>query len=126
MTTHTLFCLKTLLDDEAQQFLCGMFNSFVANYLIRLRVSTHVTVAVIDRLPLPRPPRGGRAFSEMAALARMLTADPGDHESSARHQALAAGIYGLTVPDFEHILTTFPLVPPSAREAARMAFVRTL
>ena len=126
VTTHTLFCLKTPLDDEAQQFLCGMFNSFVANYLIRLRVSTHVTVAVIDRLPLPRPPREGSAFSEMAARARMLTADPGDHESSARHQALAARIYGLTVPDFEHILATFPLVPPSAREAARTAFVRTL
>ena len=36
-----------------QYFLCGLFNSFVVNYLVRLRVSTHVTTALVERLPVP-------------------------------------------------------------------------
>ena len=38
------------LDDECQRYLCGMLNSFVANYLVRMRVSTHVSSGIIDRL----------------------------------------------------------------------------
>ena len=33
VTTHTLFCLKTPLPLDAQQVLCALLNSFVANYL---------------------------------------------------------------------------------------------
>ena len=43
ITTHTVFCLKVPLDVECQWYLCGMLNSFVANYLVRMRVSTHVS-----------------------------------------------------------------------------------
>ena len=38
---------------RAQHFLCGLFNSFVVNYLVRLRVTTHVTTAIVERLPVP-------------------------------------------------------------------------
>ncbi len=48
VTTHTVFCLKDLLDDECQEYLCGILNSFVANYLVRMRVSTHVTSGIIE------------------------------------------------------------------------------
>ena len=69
VTTHTLFCLKNVeLDDDEQAFLCGVFNSFVANFLVRLRVGTHVTTSIIARLPVPRPPRDSAAFREIAAL----------------------------------------------------------
>lgn len=126
VTTHTLFCLKTRLDDDAQQFLCGMFNSFVANYLVRLRVSTHVSVGVIDRLPLPRPARDDQAFTSMVALARKLSAEPSDLQAAALHQALAARIYNLSAQEFAHVLGTFPLVHCSARDSAMAAFVGTL
>ena len=53
VTTHTLFCLKTPLPADAQHVLCALLNSFVANYLVRLRVNTHVTVALVSRLPCP-------------------------------------------------------------------------
>jgi hypothetical protein len=66
VTTHTLFCLKSDLALDAQRVLCGVLNSFVANYLVRLRVTTHVTVAIVDRLPAPRPERGARPFGEIA------------------------------------------------------------
>jgi hypothetical protein len=47
VTTHTLFCLKTGLPLDAQHVLCALLNSFVANYLIRFRVNTHVTATLI-------------------------------------------------------------------------------
>jgi hypothetical protein len=123
VTTHTLFCLRNHLDDDGQRFLCGMLNSFVANYLVRMRLSTHVTVALISRLPLPRPGRHSRLFAEMARLSRELSVDPANADAAACHQALAAEIYGLTAPEFEHILTTFPLVDADFRRRAMEAFL---
>ena len=55
VTTHTLFCLKGNVNPDVQLFLCGILNSFVANYLVRMRVNTHVTVSIMERLPVPRP-----------------------------------------------------------------------
>ena len=94
VTTHTLFCLKESLPLPQQQYLCGMFNSFVANYLVRLRINTHVSAAVIDRLPIPRPRAGDPRPREIARLAATLACG---HElvSFARLQAIAADLYGL-------------------------------
>jgi N-6 DNA Methylase/Eco57I restriction-modification methylase len=122
ITTHTLFCLKTPLDDECQRYLCAMFNSFVANYLIRLRVGTHVTTAIINGLPMPRPPQTSTRFQEIAALAELLSTNPANTRAQARMQALAAHTYGINRAQFRHILDTFPLVSAGDREAAMAAF----
>ena len=121
VTTHTIFCIKEALDDGAQQFLCGMLNSFVANYLVRMRVSTHVTAAIMDRLPMPKPPAGSPALRRISALCRSLQrrCDPGVH---ARLQAGAAQVYGLNEREFAHVLAAFPLVPQQERAAALSAF----
>lgn len=126
VTTHTLFCLRTPLDEAGQQFLCGMLNSFVANYLVRLRVTTHVSVSIIERLPMPKPSREDRFFGGMAALATALAENPGDEFLSFKLQGLAARIYGLTGEEFTHVLTTFPLVDIRERQGAMDAFLRTL
>ena len=74
VSTHTVFCLRTPLAPTAQHFLCGLFNSFVLNYLVRLRVATHVTTAIVERLPVPGPHVRPAAFREIAAIARLLAA----------------------------------------------------
>lgn len=116
VTTHTLFCLKTAADLESQYFLCAIFNSFVANYLIRMRVSTHVSAALIARLPVPKPSPESAGFQELAAVARRLSA--GDETAGPEHQARAAQLYGLAEGDFARILEGFPLVPRAERDAA--------
>ena len=126
ITTHTLFCLKTALDDDAQHFVAGLFNSFVANYLVRLRVTTHVAVAVIDRLPLPRPERDARGFVAVVSLARRLARAPSDGAAAAALQAAAARLYGLDQDQFAHVLSTFPLVDEGLRRASLMEYSRTL
>lgn len=126
VTTHTLFCLKTPLDDQAQHALCGLFNSYVANYLVRMRVSTHVTVSIVERLPLPVLDRCSRAFHELVLLVQSLVRDAGDRDAAAAHQALAARVYGLTAAEFEHVLGTFPLVDRTDRDLALQVFVDRL
>jgi hypothetical protein len=43
-------------------------------------------------------------------------------EEYAGLQALVAELYGLTTLDFEHVLSTFPLVPEHVRSAVLTKF----
>jgi hypothetical protein len=122
ITTHTVVCLKDPLDVESQWYLCGMLNSFVANYLVRLRVSTHVSSGIIDRLPVPAPRRHAPRFREIVELSTSLAAEPLKIGAYARLQALAAREYGIESSQFHHILETLPLVPQAIRDAALRAF----
>lgn len=121
VTTHTVFCLRTPLTLRAQHFLCGLFNSLVLNYLVRQRVTTHVTTGIVERLPVPRRDQAGAAFGHVAALARVLARRP-DPGAAARLHAAAARLYRLSRDEFAHVLGTFPLVPPAERRAALEAY----
>jgi hypothetical protein len=118
VSTHTVFCVKADADLEVQQFLCGVFNSFVANYLVRLRVSTHVTVATVEQLPVPRPARDSIEFKTVVRMGRALAARPDDRGGLARLQAVVAALYGCSDAEFSHVLDSFPLVPIPERAAA--------
>jgi hypothetical protein len=125
VTTHTLSCLKTPLSVDSQQVLCALMNSFVANYLIRLRVNTHVTVALVSRLPVPLVPSTTAAYTQLARLARTLAdgdAAAADMPEYPALQALAARVYGLSEKELDHILGTFPLVASEVKEATSRRF----
>ena len=70
VSTHTVFCLRTPLPRSAQHFLCGLFNSLVVNYLVRLRVTTHVTTAVRRAAADPAAEHRPSAEREIAAARR--------------------------------------------------------
>jgi len=124
VTTHTLFCLRTALALPEQRVLCALLNSFVANYLIRFRVTTHVTVTLVSRLPVPplRPSHPG--FARLASLSEHLTrcGEVEERPEYAEMQGLAAKLYGLNEKDFAHVLRTFPLIPERVRDAALSSF----
>ena len=95
VTTHTLFCLRTPLPLSTQRVLCALLNSYVANYLIRLRVNTHVTVSLVSRLPVPLVPPGHPLFDTAGGVLGVTLAqrsrcgghggvrgDPGDRRAS--------------------------------------------
>jgi hypothetical protein len=123
VSTHTVFCLRTRLPPRAQYFLSGLFNSLVVNYLARLRVTTHVTTAIVERLPIPGPEESRPAFREIAGLARLLARRPVP-DALARLQALVARLYRLSPHEFEHVLSTFPLIAIEGRDAAMRQFVK--
>jgi hypothetical protein len=125
VTTHTLFCLKTALPLDAQHVLCALLNSYVANYLVRFRVNTHVTASLISRLPVPVVGAGHPAFNRMAALVRTLMATSASVEEMdeyAELQASAAKLYRLTSNEFNHVLTTFPLISNTTKARVRHCF----
>jgi hypothetical protein len=126
VTTHTLFCLRTKLSLDDQRVLCALLNSFVANFLIRLRVNTHVTVSLMSKLPVPVVRRGHPLYGRFLSLSRALlkaTTPVEEMEEYAEMQALAALAYGLTEEEFERVLETFPLIEVAIRREALRRFL---
>ncbi len=121
VTTHTLFCLRTPLPLSHQRVLCALLNSYVANYLIRLRVNTHVTVSLVSRLPVPVVQPDHPLFARLTGCAEALALGTGPAEEMdeyAEIQAIAAHLYRLSPAHFEHVLSTFPLVPSEIRQTS--------
>jgi hypothetical protein len=121
VSTHTVFCLRTPWPMREQHVLCGLFNSFVVNYLVRLRVTTHVSTSIVEQLPIPAPAGAPAACREIAAIARLL-ARRQDPAALARLNARVATLYQLTVDEFEHVLDTFPLIPIAERQETLRVF----
>jgi hypothetical protein len=125
VTTHTLFCLRTRLPVADQWVLAALLNSYVANYFVRLRVSSHVSLAIVQSLPVPRVIASSALGRRLGAAARDLS--EGRDEGGATEailQADAALAYGLAPREFDLVLETFPLVAREARDRARDAFSR--
>ena len=122
VTVHTVFCLQARLALDAQRVLCALLNSYVANYLVRRRVATHVTVGIISRLPVPLVTRESPWFDELFVAAATLEGGD-DAAAAAVVQAAAAQAYGLSEDDLVHVLGTFPLVPADQRAAVIDVFV---
>ena len=125
VSTHTLFCLKTRLALRDQRVLCVLLNSHVVNFLVRQRVSTHVTLAVMHTIPVPRPAAESLLYGQMCDSAARLAGEPNGSEAVlARAQALTACAYALGREDYEHILSTFPLVSADERRLTLDEFMR--
>jgi hypothetical protein len=124
VSTHTVFCLRTPLPAAEQHLLCGLFNSFVVNYLVRLRVSTHVTTGIVEQLPIPTRSAAPRACREIAAMARLL-ARRRDSRVMATLQARVADLYQLNAVEFGHVLDSFPLIARDERDLAMTTYLAT-
>jgi hypothetical protein len=121
VSTHTVFCLRSPFPPGAQHFLCGLFNSLVVNYLVRLRVTTHVTTATVERLPVPTREMAPAAFREIAALGRLLSRRR-DPSALAALNARVADLYRLSASELRHVLDTFPLIPSEERQRTAKIF----
>lgn len=118
VSTHTVFCARQHLGERDAWCLVGLLNSLMANYLVRLQVSTHVTTALMARLPVPRPAPASTEHAALADLASVLATrrDPEDDvETYARLNAVAGRLYGLSSTEHAHLVSTFPLLPEGMR-----------
>jgi hypothetical protein len=84
-----------------------------------LRVGTHVTTAIVEALPVPRPSRSSSGFRKIVSLAASVLRERAPQGTSARLHAEVAWLYGLDEAEFAHVLSTFPLVESGARDDAR-------
>jgi len=100
-----------------------MLNSLIANWFVRLYMGTHVTSALMARLPVPHP----RALpdpmlvSRIARLATTLRHIPTEaleaHDAYVALQVLAARAYALSVPQMTQVLEATPRLPRALRTA---------
>jgi hypothetical protein len=124
ISTHTLFCLRTFLSADDQYCLLALLNSLVTNYLVRLQVTTHVTAALMARLPVPRPKRDSTMFRRLSALARSLesTGMESGHGAYVELNSAVAELYALNVAQYERIVETFPLLDEELRRQCVIDF----
>jgi hypothetical protein len=121
VTTHTLFCLRTARPIEEQHFLCGLFNSYVLNSVVRLLMGGHLTTSLVESLPVPRW-IGSRRQRRIGHLARRLSQRPTSQRMNALLQAAVARLYDIDAAAFRRLLGGFPLVPVEDRELTLEAF----
>jgi hypothetical protein len=136
-----------LIDSDTQLFLCGLLNSFVVDWQIRLRVTTHVNYFFLNQVSIPRLMSADPTFGQVVErAAKLICTTPafdelaaevglGDHhrgvvEAAERAQlraeldALVAHLYALNEEEFTHILGTFPLVAGEVKAAALAEYRR--
>ncbi|MHA1995762.1 MAG: Eco57I restriction-modification methylase domain-containing protein [Candidatus Hodarchaeales archaeon] len=106
-------------------YLLGIFNSFVFDYLLRLKVSQNLNMYIIRDMPLPRNKKGD-TYSEIVALVRAIYCEVPEisrditseemkfseitySQKRAFLDALVARTYNLTYRELEYILDQFQI-----------------
>jgi len=106
VTTHTVYCLRTPIPIEAQYFLCGVFNSYVINAVVRMLMGSHVTTSLVERLPVPAWTRS-RDQRRIGHQARLLSRRP-DEAIEAELHASVAQLYRVTPDELAALLAGLP------------------
>ena len=126
-------------------YLLSIFNSFVFDRSIRDKVTSHLSLFYVYQNPIPRLKEGDKYFQEIVENAAKLICTTEEFEQLAKEvgigshkngvteeaermairaklDAIVAHLYELTLTEFQHILTTFPLVPESVKTATLKAY----
>jgi hypothetical protein len=122
VTTHTIFCLRSVVPIEAQHFLCGLLNSYVLNALARMLMGGHLTTSLVEGLPVPSWSAEDTRHRRIAGMSARLARGSVSIGATALLHAAIAQLYGLEPEEFDQMLEGFPLVPASEREQAARVF----
>jgi len=115
VSTHTLFCLRTPLALPAQLYLCGMFNSLMADWFVRRYLGGHVTTGLIANLPVPMVSATDPLRRRVVRLAATLMRARDDERALGELQAVAATLYGLGAEERAIVAADFPRLSPNVR-----------
>ena len=137
--------IKNLLPYNVTLFLTGVFNSFVLDYEIRKRITSHLDMHFMYSLTIPRLTEKDPFFQEIVERAAKLICTTPEYDELAKEVGLEshkngiteerergkiraeldgiiAHLYGLTEGEFSHILSTFPIVAETVKDAALKAY----
>ncbi len=144
---NTLNFVSSPLNPEELLFLTALFNSFIIDFAVRLRVATRLSISLIYQIPIPHLTRQDAYFKEIVARAARLICTTEDFKAlwegamreswspalAAENQVernrlcaeldgLAAQVYRITEDDFAYILRSFPLISAPTKIAAQNAY----
>ena len=111
-------------------FVCGIFNSFPVDFILRHRVATNLNVFYLMELPVPRYDKNNKFHKKLFENTAKLICTTKEYSDlkkiigisnsvsepekrlglEAQNNALSAKIYGLTKKDLEFVLGNFPIV----------------
>ncbi len=126
-------------------YLVAAFDSFVFDWLIRTKITNHLNFFFVYQMPVPRLSAADAAFGPIVERAARLICTTPEFDALAKEvglsghkqgatdklersklraelDGLVAHLDGLTEDEFAHILSTFPIVEASAKQAALAAF----
>ncbi len=126
-------------------FILTILNSFLIDWMLRQKVSQNLNFFYIYQLPIPRLKEVDKYFQEIVENAAKLICTTEEFEQLAKEvgigshkngvteeaermairaklDAIVAHLYELTLTEFQHILSTFPLVPESVKTATLKAY----
>jgi hypothetical protein len=85
--------------------LCALFNSFPFDWLVRLKAATHLSLYLLEALPVPCFSAATGRF--LAHGAQRLSRNPHDAALRSQIDAVVANAYGLNRQQYEHVLRGF-------------------
>ena len=132
-------------DNRYTLFICATLNSLFFDFALRQQVSANLTMFFIYQTPVPRLTSGDKYFWDIVQRAAKLICTAPEFDELAQEVGLnshregvtdeteraqlraeldgiIAHLYGLTEAEFAYILTTFPIVPETVKQAALAAY----
>ncbi|MEK6283254.1 MAG: ATP-binding protein [Acidobacteriota bacterium] len=142
---NTLITSTSPCDTRELLAVSSLLNSFAFDSFIRQKVSAHCNMFYVYQVPVPRLAKKDPFFLPLVERAAKLICTTSEFDDLAREGGLVdhkdgvtdpavrarlraeldgmiAHIYGLTEEEFTHILSTFPLVEQSVKDAALEAY----
>lgn len=134
-------------DETLSLVLLALFNSYVSDWYLRSKITNHINFFYLKQLPIPRLKFGtdlyyrlnelvaqlicnSEKFEDLAKRMGLKIYEPGvsDPEERAKLRAeidaIVAHVYGLSKDEFEHILSTFPIVDQDIKDLTLETFGR--
>jgi len=90
------FCADTVLTprealaSQVNLFLVGMLNSYVADFQMRMRITSHLDKHFMDELPVPRLTTGDAGFAEIVERSAKLICTTPEFDDLAKEAGLTA------------------------------------
>jgi len=139
-----------LISDTECLYLLALLSSFTVDWNLRMKVLTNVNMFFLYQLPVPRLTSTDAAFRPLVERAARLVGTSIEYDDLLRElfgpkashktigvrdederatlraeiDASVAQLYGLTEEEFQHVLSTFPLVPETARVLTSQTYSR--
>jgi len=117
-----------IIDEDDLFFLCGIFNSFAMDYLLRLKITTNLNMFFIYDLPISRLDKDDMNYKRIVENVKGLMCkskgfeefDVGDMRSKveimAENDVIIARLYGIDEDEMIYLLDTFNPKKRKAKE----------
>lgn len=122
--------------------LVSLLNSFVVDFLLRLKVTANLNLFYLDQIPTPRLSKTNKWYKEIICRAAKLTCTSSEYSDlwenvmhdewqeenrisleernvlRAEMDGIIANVYGLSEIEYSYILSTFPIVQDAQKQMA--------